>query len=427
MQFLGHFDKEEDEERQERPSSSFSFFSSSSSSSSTTSRPGTSSGQRRLTTSSTTSSFGPTLHNHQTTTAILHRELGDDNLLRILNEEEIQLQTKLILLTEQGQYNDFKKIIEQYPRLDFSQLHGLHGYRLIHYAANRGHGGILAEILRIHPKSVYLQNELGETALHLAAYSGHLLIVDQLLDSGGDINALTKDGESALFYAARRQNVAIIRLLLQRGANLDLVDKYGEKAYDHAPNLTTQRAFESTIQTLSTPRRQEDADDEEELKHKNSLMQYLHHRNLLLCFTFLPLEDLLRSACVCRKWHMISGYDSLWKARGGRRWELALKTTLGFAPTATMSFLTRPRPVSSSSGGGHSQRGKDGGNGRAVLSRNNSRQSMIDESSSVGVATESHRNGMGSMNSVGSIQGSSGGSGTMKRPPSGKSPYINHA
>jgi len=38
------------------------------------------------------------------------------------------------------------------------------------------------------------RNNSGETALHLASYSGHLLIVEQLIDNG----------ETPLFYAARK-------------------------------------------------------------------------------------------------------------------------------------------------------------------------------------------------------------------------------
>jgi ankyrin repeat protein len=80
----------------------------------------------------------------------------------------------------------------------------------------------VCEVLRLRAP-VDAQNDSGESSLHLAVYSGHILIADQLLDKGADINLTNNDGETPLFYAARKSNAAIIRLLLQRGMNACLL------------------------------------------------------------------------------------------------------------------------------------------------------------------------------------------------------------
>lgn len=307
-------------------------------------RPGTSSGQRRLTSSASSSNIGPSLSNANTNSEILHREMGNDDLLRILNKDEVQLQNDLFVLAEQGNYEQLKKLIDTH-RVDLSSLRGLHGYSLLHHAAARGHGLIVAELIRSQRAGVDLRNDLLETPLHLAAYGGHLLIVDQLLDCGADIDAVNGDDESALFYAARRRQLPVIRLLLLRGGDADLADKLGERAVDQAPDAHTQRAF-TEHHLLSTPQ------EVQRLRPTASAapaVNHIHHDELRRICSYLAMSELLRAACVSRKWHMVSGHQDLWRALGVRRWELALQGSLGFAPTATVS-LSFGRPKRTASG-----------------------------------------------------------------------------
>jgi Ca2+-binding EF-hand superfamily protein len=64
-------------------------------------------------------------------------------------------------------------------------------------------------------------SEYGEgwTALHYAAYQGHELLVQLLLDSRADVNRTNDLGFTALFYAAQRGHVDICRTLLEAGAD----------------------------------------------------------------------------------------------------------------------------------------------------------------------------------------------------------------
>lgn len=69
-----------------------------------------------------------------------------------------------------------------------------------------------------------------------AAKDGHLLVAEQLLNNGHDINKtepLQDKGNSAwapLHWAAAKDNQKILEMLIQRGANVQLKDKHGSMA-----------------------------------------------------------------------------------------------------------------------------------------------------------------------------------------------------
>jgi len=61
-----------------------------------------------------------------------------------------------------------------------------------------------------------------EAALH----RGEVQLLEQLLDSGTDINALDQHGQTSLMIAAHRGQTAVVRLLVARGAAMDRSAKY---------------------------------------------------------------------------------------------------------------------------------------------------------------------------------------------------------
>ena len=68
------------------------------------------------------------------------------------------------------------------------------------------------------------------TPLHLAILGRSESIVEQLLDSGANIDAPSKDGTTPLHLAAKKGEEAAARLLLSRGANLEARDATGRTA-----------------------------------------------------------------------------------------------------------------------------------------------------------------------------------------------------
>jgi hypothetical protein len=279
-------------------------------------RPGTSSGVRSLAVVS--HNYGDVPDFSDTSSSIFNRVVGEDGLLRIMADSMLHMNNEAIVCSENGNIEGILKLHEQ--GFDFAPCRGMHGYSPLHHASAKGHALVVSELLRLRVP-IDVKNDDGETPLHLAALAGNLFIVEQLIDKGSNINVQNNDKETPLFYAARKSNSRVIRLLLQHGANPEIEDKYGDKAIDLAPDAAAAKAFKSVVIE----------------KHG-----FLSYECLLHVYSFLKVADVLRCACVSVKWHRVSENETIWQRLGVRRWELALQNSLGFAPSAAMSFFRRP-------------------------------------------------------------------------------------
>ena len=61
-------------------------------------------------------------------------------------------------------------------------------------------------------------------ALHLSARFGHLSVVEYLVDSGADVHAADRTGETALHYAAHGGHLEVVKYLVGLGASVDARD-----------------------------------------------------------------------------------------------------------------------------------------------------------------------------------------------------------
>ena len=93
------------------------------------------------------------------------------------------------------------------------------GTTALHWAAYKGHVET-ARLLLGAGADVEATNRYGVTPLALAAGRGSAAIVEALLDAGADPNTTLPEGETVLMTAARTGNVDVLRLLLARGADL---------------------------------------------------------------------------------------------------------------------------------------------------------------------------------------------------------------
>lgn len=100
-------------------------------------------------------------------------------------------------------------------------------------AAGLGRSMEVAALLRADPSAVHArEGGSGGTALHWAASSGHVQVLELLLDQGADVNARAwprapEEGDdwngygTPLHLAARRGRAAAVAFLLRRGAEVD--------------------------------------------------------------------------------------------------------------------------------------------------------------------------------------------------------------
>lgn len=86
----------------------------------------------------------------------------------------------------------------------------------------------------------------GKTALHHAAWRGHIANVEALLDAGADVNTWSTGmynfGKTPIFYAITRCRDEVVQLLLRRGAHTRVVNNKGQSvlslAFSHCSDAT---------------------------------------------------------------------------------------------------------------------------------------------------------------------------------------------
>jgi len=89
------------------------------------------------------------------------------------------------------------------------------------------------------PKSILrqLEDEQGQTPLHLAARAENSALVERLLLGGIDVNAKDKFGWSAIHLATAQGLEDVVKLLIDRGGDINAKDKTGETSLHIASEL----------------------------------------------------------------------------------------------------------------------------------------------------------------------------------------------
>ena len=86
------------------------------------------------------------------------------------------------------------------------------------------------ELLLTNGADVNITNINGDTALILAAYSGHIYICEKLVTYGANTNAKEKHGISALIWAAYFGHKEICELLITNGTDINTKNIRGDTA-----------------------------------------------------------------------------------------------------------------------------------------------------------------------------------------------------
>ncbi|KAF5578017.1 Pfs NB-ARC ankyrin-domain-containing protein [Fusarium pseudocircinatum] len=111
--------------------------------------------------------------------------------------------------------------------------------RMLHIISQNGWIGALRGILTRTDEVEFnfdleAENDLGETALHIAAKYGQVAVVTSLLENGAQPDNESPPGMTPLHFAARHGHIAIMELLLEAGARQDPKDFLGYTPLSYA-------------------------------------------------------------------------------------------------------------------------------------------------------------------------------------------------
>ena len=84
----------------------------------------------------------------------------------------------------------------------------------------------------------------GLTALHNAAYNGHVEIINILLEYGADVDAVDRQQLNALHYVCRQGYLELAKILYKRSSNVNAVDEDGWTALHQAASTEYDKAKE---------------------------------------------------------------------------------------------------------------------------------------------------------------------------------------
>ena len=99
---------------------------------------------------------------------------------------------------------------------------------LLYDAASNGDIESLMELQRAGAH-YNMENANGTTALHIADYCNHVMVVDYLLKNGADVDKVDKHDISTLQHAVSKNHHQLIEILVENGAYLPHAIKKLEK------------------------------------------------------------------------------------------------------------------------------------------------------------------------------------------------------
>merc|ERR1740123_2743782 len=104
----------------------------------------------------------------------------------------------------------------------------LHYWILLMCPSQSSHGRLFqrpAQELIQHMNQKYMH---GNTLLHMAVFQHDLLLIQDLLQHGTEIDAQNMDGDTALIIASRLDDRDAVNLLLECGANTHIANNKNE-------------------------------------------------------------------------------------------------------------------------------------------------------------------------------------------------------
>ncbi|XP_043274492.1 tyrosine-protein kinase Shark [Venturia canescens] len=149
------------------------------------------------------------------------RKHGEDAFFSIDDETTIHGLDTLIEYYQEGNHSLEIKLTT--PCKGISPPHDTrrHGRtNLLHRATIQGNYTIVSELLKCGYRSLEAKNQLGQTAVHLAAKDGADEILKKLIENKASVNCRDSAGYTPLHYACQSNLPSTVRILINGGANV---------------------------------------------------------------------------------------------------------------------------------------------------------------------------------------------------------------
>jgi len=149
----------------------------------------------------------------------LHSQLEISNA-----EETIKIFNEL---AHEGKLFEVTEMVKRYPRLILSETYNSSNTTPLHAAASSGHVDVV-QFLLDKGADINSKDQYGQTPLHDAADNGQKRMAKFLLDNGADVDARMHNDFTPLYMAADGGHRDVVMLLLRKGANVNARDASGK-------------------------------------------------------------------------------------------------------------------------------------------------------------------------------------------------------
>ena len=223
----------------------------------------------------------------------LAAEHGQQKIIALLLDQGVdvdqadwQSNTALMFTAKRGCLPELEFLLSKGANCD---KRNSHGFNALHFAAMAGNAKALAKLLKQPTVDINCVDNVGNTplilaavngcydavqhllengadpctanhrgwnALHAAACSGHVTVVETLINGENDmdfINSTNAEGFTPLLLAAERGKTDVVGLLAERGANFRLCEKYGHTALHYGACLGYAKVVEVLLLKMRLP------------------------------------------------------------------------------------------------------------------------------------------------------------------------------
>lgn len=93
----------------------------------------------------------------------------------------------------------------------------------IHDATKRGSLADVERLINASPSVINDLDQFGQTPLHIAAFEGHIDIVELLVNNSASLSLQDKNGWTSLHCAASNRHLSIVERLIEAEADLNVM------------------------------------------------------------------------------------------------------------------------------------------------------------------------------------------------------------